>query len=129
MPAQVHGQQWSVTGHHQKPVLVQAVSEDTSAVGYSGIGYRTSGIKTVALARKAGEPYGTTEPGDVYSGAYPLARFLYVYINKPPNRELDPLVREFLRYVLSFQGQQVVVKDGYLPIPKQIASAEVAGLR
>jgi len=109
--------------------VVQGVTEDPYGIGYSGIGYRTSGVKAIALAKKEGEPYGTVDPADVYAGKYPLARFLYVYVNKPPNSPADPLVREFVRYVLSKQGQEIVVKDGYLPIGFDIVQQELAKLQ
>ena len=97
--------------------VVQGVTEDRYGIGYSGIGYRTSGVKPLALAERPGGEYHGTGPESVLAGDYPLSRFLYVYVNKAPNRPLDPLVRELLEYVLSRQGQEVVVKDGYLPLP------------
>jgi len=109
--------------------VVQGVAEDLYGIGYSGIGYRTSGVKTLKLAAKEGDAYIDTDPADVLSGKYPLARFLYLYINKVPNRDLDPLVREFVTYVLSRAGQEVVVKDGYLPISAAIADKERAKLK
>jgi phosphate transport system substrate-binding protein len=108
--------------------VVQGVTEDLYGVGYSGIGYRTSGVKALALAKKAGEAFGTVEAADVYGGRYPLARYLYLYINKKPNDPADPLVREFVRYVLSAEGQHVVVKDGYLPLSHEVASQELGKL-
>jgi phosphate transport system substrate-binding protein len=108
--------------------VVQGVTEDPYGIGYSGIGYRTSGVKAVALAKKAGEEFGTVEPADVYAGKYPLARFLYLYVNDPPNSPIDPLVREFIRYVLSHEGQEIVVKDGYLPIGHAIVQQELSKL-
>jgi phosphate transport system substrate-binding protein len=108
--------------------VVQGVTEDPYGIGYSGIGYRTSGVKAVALAKKAGDPYGTVEPADVYAGRYPLARFLYLYVNDPPNSPIDPLVREFIRFVLSKEGQEIVVKDGYLPVAHGIVQQELSKL-
>lgn len=107
--------------------VVQGVTEDRFAMGYSGIGYRTSGVKSVRLAKKAGE-FFSTEPADVLSGKYPLSRFLYVYVNKAPNKPLDPLVGEFLKFVLSKEGQEIVVKDGYLPVSGKIVGEETAKL-
>jgi len=104
------------------------VTEDLYGIGYSGIGYRTSGVKAVDLAKKAGTPFGTVEPADVYSGRYPLARFLYLYVNKPPNSPAEPLVREFVRFVLSREGQELVVKGGYLPVGLGIVQKERAKL-
>jgi phosphate transport system substrate-binding protein len=107
--------------------VVQGVTEDRFGIGYSGIGYRTSGVKPVMLAGKDGQFY-KTEAGDVLSGKYPLSRYLYVYYNAAPNQPLDPLVREFLRFVVSREGQETVVKDGYLPISGKIAGEELAKL-
>ncbi len=109
--------------------VVQGVSEDKFAVGYSGIGYRTSGVKPLKLAAKKGGQYFGTDPSDVYSGNYPLSRYLYVYVNKAPNKPLDPLVREFLKFALSKEGQETVVKDGYLPIPAKVAQEETAKIK
>lgn len=106
--------------------VVQGVTEDLSGIGYSGIGYKTSGVKAVKLAKKGGAGFFGTDPETVYSGKYPLARFLYVYVNKAPNKPLDPLVGEFVKYVLSQEGQQVVVKDGYLPIRGPMVQQELA---
>ena len=84
--------------------VVQGVTEDRFAIGYSGIGYKTSGVRAVPVAAKAGQCIDDS-PENVISGKYPLSRFLYVYVNKAPNKPLDPLVREYLKYVLSQQGQ------------------------
>jgi phosphate transport system substrate-binding protein len=108
--------------------VVQGVAEDTYGIGYSGIGYKTSGVKALALAPKPGEAPVSTDPENVYNGTYPLARFLYVYVNRAPNKPADPLVRQFLAYVLSQQGQTVVVKDGYLPLTAKMVEQELAAL-
>ena len=109
--------------------VVQGVTEDRFAIGYSGIGYRTSGVKPLKLAARKGGPYFGVDAADVYSGNYPLSRYLYVYVNKAPNKPLDPLVREFLRFILSKEGQEVVVKDGYLPVTVKVAQEELAKVR
>ncbi len=104
--------------------VVQSVSASLNGIGYSGIGYRTSGVRAIPLAKKAGEPYVEATPENAIKGAYPLSRFLYVYVNKHPNKPLPPLEREFLRMVMSKAGQQVVVKDGYIPLPAKVAGVE-----
>ncbi len=109
--------------------VVQGVTEDLYGIGYSGIGYRTSGVRPLALAAKPGAQFFEASAEDALSGKYPLARYLYVYINKAPNKPLDPLVREFVKYALSQEGQQNVVKDGYLPIPNRIVQEELAKTR
>jgi phosphate transport system substrate-binding protein len=108
--------------------VVQGVTEDQYGIGYSGIGYKTSGVRAVPVARKEGDPFIETDPAEVYAGKYPLSRFLYVYVNKAPNKPLDPLVTQFLLYVLSREGQEVVVKDGYLPLVAKTDAAELENL-
>jgi phosphate transport system substrate-binding protein len=108
--------------------VVQGVTEDKFGIGYSGIGYRTSGVKPVSVAGKDGK-FHTPGSDDVLSGRYPLARYLYVYYNAAPNRPLDPLVREFLRFATSRDGQEIVVKDGYLPSPAKVSTEEQGKLR
>ena len=108
--------------------VVQGVTEDRFGMGYSGIGYKTSGVKAVALADKDGDPFSSGSYDDVKSGKYPLNRFLYIYINKAPGKPLDPLVEEFCKLMFSKEGQEVVVKDGYLPLPAEIAKQELAKL-
>jgi phosphate transport system substrate-binding protein len=105
--------------------VVQGVTEDRYAIGYSGIGYKTSGVRALPLSFKEKEPYKEAEMENVMNGSYPLARFLYVYINKKAGQPLDPLVKEFIKYVLSKEGQEVVIKDGYLPIPAAIVNEEL----
>ena len=97
--------------------VVQGITTSANGIGYSGIGYSTSGVKAIPLARKAGEAFVEPSPENAISGAYPLSRFLYVYVNKKPNEPLAPLEKEFIKMVLSKTGQQVVIKDGYIPLP------------
>ena len=106
--------------------VVQGVTEDRFGIGYSGIGYRTSGVKAVALAETEKGPFSDGSYEDVQSGKYPLWRFLYVYVNKAPGKPLDPLVGEFLKLIYSREGQEVVVKDGYMPLSAAQAQAELA---
>jgi phosphate transport system substrate-binding protein len=104
--------------------VVQGITSDRYGMGYSGIGYRTSGVKVVPLAEKEGGTFSSGSYEDVVKGTYPLSRYLYLYVNKAPGKPLDPLAREFLKLVLSKQGQEVVVKDGYLPLTNEIVSQE-----
>jgi len=106
--------------------VVQAVANDRSAIGYSGIGYRTAGVRAVPLALRPGLPAVEPEPLAAYTGDYPLARFLSLGVNYRPGVPLDPLRREFLRYVLSGSGQRDVRKDGYLPITAAVARRALA---
>jgi phosphate transport system substrate-binding protein len=109
--------------------VVQGVTVDRYAIGYSGIGYATAGVRAVPLAEKAGATCEEATAENAYSGAYPLARFLYVYVNKAPGKPLDPMTREFAKLILSKEGQEAVVKDGYFPIPAQIAREELSKIQ
>jgi len=103
--------------------VVQGVTEDRFGIGYSGIGYKTSGVKALQLADK--DQFFDGAYGNVTSGKYPLSRFLYIYVNKGPGKPLDPLVKEYLKLILSKDGQEVVVKDGYLPLSPAIIAEEL----
>ena len=106
--------------------VVQGVSEDRFAIGYSGIGYKTSGVKIVPLSATESSPVSDGNQADVVSGKYPLSRYLYLYINRAPNKPLDPLVAEFTKLIFSKEGQEVVIKDGYMPIAADIVKQELA---
>ena len=108
--------------------VVQGVTVDRYGIGYSGIGYATAGVRAVPIAEKEGAACVEATAENAYAGTYPLARFLYVYINKPPGKALDPLTQEFVKFIVSKEGQEVVVKDGYFPIPASIAKEELAKL-
>ncbi|MDL5599229.1 phosphate ABC transporter substrate-binding protein PstS [Metapseudomonas otitidis] len=108
--------------------VVQSISQSLNGIGYSGIGYKTSSVKTVALAKKEGGEFVEDNEQNALNGSYPLSRFLYVYVNKAPNKPLAPLEAEFIKLVLSQQGQQVVVKDGYIPLPAKVAEKTLKDL-
>jgi len=108
--------------------VVQGVSEDRFGIGYSGIGYKTSGVIALPLAKNEKDTFHNADYENVLSGKYPLARFLNIYINKSPNDPLNPLLKEFLKFVFSYEGQDVVIKDGYLPLPKKVVDEELKKL-
>ena len=101
--------------------VVQSVSTSLNGIGYSGIGYKTSSVRSVPLSKKGKAAVDAT-PENAVTGAYPLSRFLYVYVNKKPNKPLSPIDREFTKLVLSQKGQSVVVKDGYIPLPAKVVA-------
>ena len=105
--------------------VVQGVTEELGAIGYSGIGYRTSGVRVVPLAGEEGPPFRYATYENVLDGSYPLGRYLYLYINRRPGKSLDPMIREFCRFVFSREGQEIVVKDGYMPVPLEILREEL----
>jgi phosphate transport system substrate-binding protein len=106
--------------------VVQGITEDRFGIGYSGVGYRTSGVKPLALAETEAGPFIEGTYANVQSNKYPLARFLYLYVNQAPGRALEPLAGEFVKLIFSKEGQEAVVKDGYMPLPAKLAQAELA---
>lgn len=105
--------------------VVQGVAGDEAGIGYSGIGYKTSGVKAIAIAKDDDSEAVEPTAENVYNQKYPLFRFLIVYVNAKPGAQLDPLRREFIKFIFSKQGQEAVIKDGYYPIPAALAAKEL----
>ncbi|AFM23691.1 PstS family phosphate ABC transporter substrate-binding protein [Desulfomonile tiedjei] len=104
--------------------VVQAIATDKYAIGYSGIGYKTADVKAVPLAIKEQKCYEATAD-NAYSGDYPLARFLFIYFNHKPQEPLNPLMAEFIKYIFSKEGQQIVIKDGFYPVSGTLAAEDM----
>jgi phosphate transport system substrate-binding protein len=109
--------------------VVQGVASDLGGIGYSGIGYKTADVRSVPLAARPGAQAFDATPENAYSGDYPISRFLYIYVNVNPNQRLDPLRREFIRFVYSRQGQEATIRDGYFPVPNAIAQEDLRSKR
>lgn len=105
--------------------VVQGVTKSLNGIGYSGIGYRTSGVRAVPVSEDADSEFVEATAENAIAGSYPLGRFLYVYVNKHPNKPLPPLERAFMKMVLSRQGQEVVIKDGYIPLPAKVVAKQL----
>ncbi len=105
--------------------VVQGVATDRFGIGYSGIGYKTADVRAVPLAIEDGDDYVEAVAENAYDGSYPLARPLLLSVNYKPGSELDPLRREFIRFVYSKQGQENVVKDGYFPVTAAVAAQQL----
>ncbi|GAA5131766.1 PstS family phosphate ABC transporter substrate-binding protein [Thalassotalea piscium] len=103
--------------------VVQSVSASLNGIGYSGIGYKTSGVRALALAKK-GNDFVEATMENAISNKYPLSRYLYVYVNKHPNKPLAPMEAEFLKMILSKSGQKIVEKDGYIPLSRSVVEKE-----
>ncbi|MGL1958934.1 MAG: phosphate ABC transporter substrate-binding protein PstS family protein [Colwellia sp.] len=103
--------------------VVQSVSASLNGIGYSGIGYRTSGVRALPLAKKSND-FIEANMENAISGKYPLSRYLYIYVNKHPNKPLAPMEAEFLKMILSKSGQTIVEKDGYIPLPSTVVAKE-----
>jgi len=108
--------------------VVQSVSVSPNGIGYSGMGYKTSGVKAVPIAAEEGGEFAEASSENAISGEYPLARALYVYVNKAPNKPLAPTEEEFVKLVLSKTGQEIVVKDGYVPLPAEMVESTLEDL-
>ena len=108
--------------------VVQAIASDKYAIGYSGIGYKTADVRSVPIAAKPGEKCFDATADNAYAGDFPISRFLYVYINKNPNQKLDPVRGEFVKFMLSRQGQEATIKDGYFPMTAEIAAEDIKAL-
>ncbi len=107
--------------------VVQSISSSLNGIGYSGIGYLTSGVRAVPLAKK-GDNYVAATMENAVAGKYPLSRFLYMYINKHPNKPLSPMEAEFVKMILSQSGQKIVEKDGYIPLPASVVAKQYKAL-
>lgn len=109
--------------------VVQGVSGDKFGMGYSGLGYKTAGVKALKVSVDGGDAFAANAE-NALSGEYPIARFLYLYVNADPQTGLsDPLRREFVRLIFSKQGQEVVAKDGYFPVPVSVAREDLTKLK
>lgn len=109
--------------------VVEGVARDIAGIGYSGIGYATSGVRAVPLSTKDGSPAAAATYQNVLNGKYPISRMLYIYVAKQPGKPLPKLVEEFLKYVLSREGQEIVVKDGYDPLTAKMLEGQAKVLK
>ncbi len=109
--------------------VVEGVAKDIAAIGYSGIGYATSGVKALALSDKKGGEVYEANNANVLSGKYPLSRMLYIYVAKKPGQPMPKVAEEFLKFALSKEGQEIVVKDGFDPLPAKVAAEQLKALK
>ena len=102
--------------------VIASVGENRFAMGYSGIGYKTEAVKPLALSPKKGEPAIEPTEENAYNGKYPLGRFLYLAVNYKPTSKMEPLRKEFIKFVFSKEGQEIAAKDGYFPVDAKTAA-------
>jgi phosphate transport system substrate-binding protein len=126
--ADLEGSRGGATDGGQR--MLDAMANDPDSIGYAGLLYHNAEVRPVALADGPGQPYVAPTRATVMDHSYPLTRLVTMYFNRPPGKPVDPKLREFLRYVLSRQGQQAVLLDGrgYLPILAPAAVRELARL-
>ena len=108
--------------------VVQSIAANRYGIGYSGVGYATSGVRMVPISQD-GENFYEVSAENCVAGDYPIARFLILYVNKNPRESLDTLTYEFLRFALSRQGQEIVARDGFFPLPAQVAEQVLENLK
>lgn len=108
--------------------VIGAIVSDKYGIGYSGLGYSSAGVRVVPLSTKEGSAFVPAEPKFAYDESYPLARYLYLSFKLKPGEPIDPLRREFLKFVLSKQGQAMVIKDSYLPLRGEEAAELIKSL-
>ena len=104
--------------------VVNGIAGDKAGIGYSGIGYRTSEVRALPIAADDGE-YVEPTFANAVDGSYSLARLLYVYVPKEPGKPLPPAIQEFLVFVLSKEGQELVVRDGYGALPVDVLQEQL----
>lgn len=109
--------------------VIEGITNDQYGIGYSGMGYKTAGVRLLPLAPRGSTKVYEPVVDNVYAGTYPLSRYLYIYVNKAPGQDIDPLIGQFLTFVLSQEGQEVVVKDGFIPLAGEIVDVEMSKLK
>jgi phosphate transport system substrate-binding protein len=105
--------------------VVNSVANDRHGIGYSGIGYRTSEVRAVPLAKSGKDKLVEPAFENALNGSYPLGRMLYIYVAKKPGEPSSPVAKEFLKFVLSKEGQEIVIKDGYGPLPAKVQEKQL----
>jgi len=109
--------------------IVDLLGKDESGIALSGAGCRSSDTKLIPISIGDGAPYIDATPATVEERTYPLARSVWIYTNQAPGHPLDPRVREFLRFIFSREGQELVRKEGeYLPLTPELAAAQLRRL-
>ncbi len=108
--------------------VVQSVSASLNGIGYSGIGYKTSGVRALPLSKDGGKTFIEPTEENSIKGTYPLSRYLFIYVNKQPNKPLEPMQLEFVKLILSKKGQEIVEKDGYIPLPAAVVAKDLEHL-
>jgi phosphate transport system substrate-binding protein len=110
--------------------ILQRLADDPAGIAVAAIGQENAQVKSLAIIAEDGRSTSTGTPDEVASGAYPFGRFLYFYVRKEPGKPIDAVTREYLRLVLSREGQQIIAAQprGYIPLSATQARAELAKL-
>ncbi|WJG11328.1 phosphate ABC transporter substrate-binding protein [Aliiglaciecola sp. LCG003] len=107
--------------------VVQSVAFSNGAIGYAAYGHKTTAVKALAIADQTGA-FIPASSQTIANGDYPFTRFLYLVVNKHPTDPLPLLEQEFLRFVLSDKGQQIVQQEGYVGMPNETIQRQLKAL-
>jgi phosphate transport system substrate-binding protein len=107
---------------------ILAIARDPLSIGYAGIGFLSSYVRAIPLATKAGAPFVAPQAGTVLDRTYPLGRFLYLYVNQAPGSQVSPVIKEFLRFVNSREGQEIVARARLYPLPVSQVEKNLAAI-
>jgi phosphate transport system substrate-binding protein len=124
--------EWRTDIHYDPVVfpIAQRVSEDRYGIGYSGLAYIDAAVKVLPISQNESGPYYPPTYENVARASYPLARVLYFNTNRAPGKPLNPAIEEFLRFVLSREGQQIILQQGlYLPLRAEQINSSRAQLQ
>lgn len=114
---------------HAFTVAAHDMAKNKGGLTYALLANVTPDVRVVPLAENAGEPFVAPTVKNVASHAYPLSRYVYIFVNRPPGKALEPKTKQFLRLVLSREGQQVVADEGvYIPLNADVVRQELAKL-
>ncbi len=109
--------------------VLEALAKDRYGIAFANVLYENSSVKTLALARHDGGPFIAPTKENVWQRTYPITRFTNVVINRAPGQPVDPTIKEFLRYILSREGMEAVVRDGaYLPLTEALIEEQLRKL-
>jgi phosphate transport system substrate-binding protein len=117
------------TRHIQADQIVESIAKDRYGIAYTRYRGSEPGSKRLAIAPKGGGASVEHTLENVQNRSYPLYNEAYFYTNVKPGTEMNPMVKEFLRFVLSQEGQAEVMKDGkYLPLPADVVREQLKKL-
>lgn len=111
--------------------MLADLAKDPHGIGYAGLVYNHPGVKVLAIAEEPGRPFVFPATETVRARTYPLTRIITAYVDRAPGKPMEPRVREFLRFLLSREGQEAVARHGggYLPLSARLAGGELVKLQ
>ena len=110
-------------------LILDALAVDPYGLAYSNVAYSNAGVKILAVAPNESGPFFKPTLENVWKRSYPITRFTTLFVNRVPGKPVDPVVKEFLRYILSRDGQEMVLREGsYLPLTSEMARIQLRKL-